>query len=83
MTNEQQAALAAWESSTVQNLDPHLTATEAKALWDTMLGLRDSGDVEAFTLAVRDAVPVHKYHIGHHVTNALAALATIFPSTES
>ncbi len=86
MTNAEQeqavrdAALAGWESTTMQNLGPLLTTPEAEALWACVLALRSSKDVAAFAAAARKAVPVRLFEVGAKLNAALDRLAVLFPS---
>lgn len=48
-------ALAAWESTLAQNLNPLLGEETAAAVWEAVLAHRTTGDAEAFIATIREA----------------------------
>lgn len=75
----QDAALAAWESTTMQNLSPRLTADESLDLWKAILAFREHRNVSELTAAARGAVPIHLVTIREPLDAALASLTVLFP----
>jgi hypothetical protein len=54
MSND--AITAAWESATMQNVSPLVSAGISERLWHDIVALRESGDIEAFATEVRALV---------------------------
>lgn len=71
------ASLAAWESTTVQNLNPLLLAASAEQLWDAIVAHRSTGDTAAFAVTARAIASTAGQFVRDTMERAIAALAVV------
>lgn len=71
------AQIAAWESTTVQNLGPHLSSDASAALWDAVLANRKNPSAEGFSSNLADVLSGHSQRVTGIGQDAVRQLAQI------
>jgi hypothetical protein len=75
------AAVTAWESATVQNLDPVLAADASAQLWEAIVTHRSTGDVAQFAATARRLAASSDLSTRDIVEQAITALTILSAPT--